>query len=98
MRPRHLPVATLVVFFLALIGAQDAYYRSELDAARHRASLAEARLLSERPVELTCVCQDYEDGWEDAEYVSGCENEELDLEEIEAMCAEFEEFGYAPGC
>jgi len=53
---------------------------------------------SQEPVQVTCVCPEYDEGWDDAEYVSGCDPEEIDIEMLEGMCSELETFGYVPRC
>ena len=41
-------------------------------------------------VYLTCDCPDYEEGFEDGEWVQGCENWEIPLEDLQIMCSGFE--------
>jgi hypothetical protein len=52
------------------------------------------------PVQVTCECPDYEEGWGDALFAEGCPTEDvgIDLEQIELICAELDEYGYVPGC
>jgi len=50
------------------------------------------------PVEIVCECPDYEEGWDDAEYVSGCDPEGIDVETLEVLCSELETYGYVPHC
>jgi hypothetical protein len=51
------------------------------------------------PVQVTCVCPDYEDGWEDAEHAVGCDPDSgFDIEELRALCEDLETYGYVPSC
>lgn len=50
------------------------------------------------PVQVTCVCPTYEEGWDDSEFAEGCAPAPIELEQIELVCAELKEFGYVPGC
>ena len=50
------------------------------------------------PVQVTCVCPDYEEGWDDSEYLDGCSPEELDIEELRIVCDELNQYNYIPGC
>jgi hypothetical protein len=107
MKLSHL---TAAVFVVTLLGLQEWHYRAELNRDRAELDRLEDRsadllrqvhdmaLRESAAVEVTCVCPDYEEGWDDAEYVSGCTPEEIDLETLEAMCDEVETFGYIPHC
>lgn len=44
------------------------------------------------PVQVTCVCPEYDQGWDDAEFAEGCDYD------FDLICAELHEFGYVPNC
>jgi hypothetical protein len=52
------------------------------------------------PVGVTCICPDYEEGWDDAEYAGGCDPDmgEMTIEELQTVCTELVSFGYVPHC
>jgi len=50
------------------------------------------------PVQVTCVCPEYDEGWDDAQFAEGCDPEGIALEDLEFVCAELNEFGYIPAC
>lgn len=67
-----------------------------LESQLHAALVSQASECA--PVQVTCECPDYEEGWQDAEYVEGCETEEFSVEDLRHMCEELKTFGYVPGC
>jgi hypothetical protein len=50
------------------------------------------------PVQVSCVCPEYEEGWDDAEFAEGCDPAGIAIEDLELICAEFSEYGYIPSC
>lgn len=68
----------------------------DLEGQLHSALVSQSQQCP--PVAVTCVCPDYEEGWEDAQHADGCDTEEIELEDLRHMCAELETFGYVPGC
>lgn len=52
------------------------------------------------PVQVTCTCPDYEEGWEDAQYVDGCDPawDEMSADDLRLICSELETYGYVPSC
>ena len=51
-------------------------------------------------VAVTCVCHEYDEGWDDAQYAEGCDPSltELPIDDLRLICAELDEYGYVPGC
>jgi hypothetical protein len=50
------------------------------------------------PVQVSCVCPEYDEGWDDAQFAEGCDPQGIALEDLELICAEISEFGYVPSC
>lgn len=50
------------------------------------------------PVRVICECPSYDEGWEDALFVEGCDPDAVSLGDVELLCSEFNEYGYAPHC
>ena len=95
--PSILYSVTLVApFVILMLGAWVWKLHTELQIEQLRVQdLQEERV----PVQVSCVCPAYEDGWDDAEYVEDldCEGGH-DIEDLRLMCVELEEFGYVPDC
>jgi len=88
-------VNVILVAVIAVLMAWIARLEREIEVAR-------ARLEDPPPacsaVAVTCVCPDYEDGWEDSEHAEGCDPEPISIEDLRAMCEELEAYGYVAGC
>jgi len=94
-----LPAAlTTIVAFLSALAwdLQTQLEDSRTENAQLRESLPTQMACA--PVQVTCVCPEYEEGWDDAEFAEGCDPAEIELEQIELICAELDEYGYVPRC
>jgi len=71
--------------------------KEELHEQLHEAQEAPDRCT---PVQVTCECPDYDEGWDDAQFSEGCDPDmsELPIEDLRAICADLESYGYVPGC
>ena len=52
------------------------------------------------PVHVTCVCPEYEEGWDDAQFSEGCDTSlsEFSFEELRLMCDDLDSYDQTPGC
>ena len=102
MKFSHLTAAVFVVSLVAIATFQMRQLEDRNNSLEQqlRESLIRQTLACQpqEPVMVTCVCPEYDEGWDDAEYVSGCSPEEIDLETLQGMCSELEAFGYVPHC
>ena len=49
-------------------------------------------------VRVTCDCPAYEEGFEDCEFVQGCDNFEMPYEDFQMMCSGFNDFDGTQAC
>lgn len=99
MEKRHSLQLVLLILIVAL-AAVGWHLQSQVQVLRgENLNLRENRSAGScTPVDVSCTCPEYEQGWDDAEYVAGCEPAEIPIEELEAICADLHEYGYAAGC
>jgi hypothetical protein len=106
MKIADLTSSAMLVAALGLMLAGAVFHDLHASAELERLRFDNDRLrdeLSRRsvdpiPVVVTCECPEYEEGWEDAEFVEGCAPEEISVEELRDMCSDLEEYGYVPDC
>jgi len=69
-----------------------------LEAQLHEALLHQGGSCA--PVQVTCECPEYDEGWEDAQFMEGCDPDmgEIPIEDLQVMCADLENYEYIPGC
>jgi hypothetical protein len=94
-------VAFLAPFVIATLGCWVWNLQAQLDLVRYENAALQEKLQPQvacAPVHVTCECPDYDEGWEDSEYMEGCEPEELDVEDLRVICDELNQYGYIPGC
>jgi len=84
----------VVAMAMATVMLQLSIVNSDL---RQRLDQSEAEPSS---VMVTCVCPEYEEGWDDAVSAQGCDPgfDETPIEDLRLICAELDAFGYVPGC
>lgn len=83
----------LVAWRVSALEAENSELRRRLQDA-----LVPQRPLECPVVQIVCECLEYEQEWDDAEFVGGCDPETLDAETIESLCGEFDLYGYMPHC
>jgi hypothetical protein len=51
-------------------------------------------------VQVTCVCPEYDEGWEEAQVAEGCDPDmtELPIDDLRLICDDLDDYGYIPGC
>ena len=95
------PVQIILLVLVVALAAVGWNLQTQLQAVRaDNAQLREAlrTQVACAPVEVTCVCPEYEEGWDDAEFAEGCDPAGIPIDDLEFICAELEEFGYVPRC
>lgn len=90
-------ISAVVVVALTMRIQQLEADKVELHEQLHEAQSAPDRCT---PVQVTCVCPEYDEGWEDAQFAEGCDPSlsEMPIEELRVICDELEGYGYVPGC
>lgn len=94
-------VAFMAPFVFVMLGAWIWNLQVQLGLVQHENAQLHERLHEQvtcAPVHVTCDCPDYEEGWDDAEYVEGCNPEEFSVEDFQVMCDDLNQYGYVPGC
>lgn len=105
VKPNQLTMfaAFLAPFVLVILGCWIWSLQTQIDLLQYRNDQFQELLKPQAactPVQVACVCPDYDEGWEDAQFVEGCDPAlgEIPIEDLRAMCSEMEAYWYAPSC
>jgi len=94
-KPKPLDLISFVLLIsMAGLVAQLSITNSDL---RQR---LEQRSIECPAVQVTCVCPEYDEGWEDAQFAEGCDSDmtELPIDDLRLICDDLDDYGYIPGC
>jgi len=93
-------IAIVMPFIIVMLGTWVWSLYVQLEVQQLRVQDLHERLREERvPVQISCICPAYEDGWDDAEFVEDLDCERgYDIEDLELMRVELDELGYVPDC
>jgi hypothetical protein len=94
-KPKPLDLISFVLLVtMAGLVAQLSFTNSDL---RHR---LEQRTIECPAVQVTCVCPEYDEGWDDAQFAEGCDPSftQMGIDDLRLICDELDDYEYIPGC